>query len=94
MSLAKLVEAAKRVGPISPSDEVLKEGYLESLVWTILFIRLTCYLGRSRSIQLSRSISCDLAAISPIQVPFFFSSSRCARISTDKTKTRLSFKET
>ena len=52
------------------------------------FIRLTCYLGRSRSIQLSRSISCDLAAISPIQVPFFFFA-RCAR-NLDKTKTRIS----
>ena len=42
------------------------------LGWPILFIRLTCYLGRSRSIQLSRSISCDLAAISPIRAVFLF----------------------
>ena len=54
------------------------------LGWPILFIRLTCYLGRSRSIQLSRSISCDLAAISPIREPFFFSSSRCARIDASR----------
>ena len=45
---------------------------LASLAWPVFFIRLTRYLERSRSIQLSRSISCDLAAISPIRAVFLF----------------------
>ena len=63
---------------------------LASLAWPVFFIRLTRYLERSRSIQLSRSISCDLAAMSPIQARFSFLL-RAVRASRQETKRRSRF---